>query len=1244
MNPFRSSRKKSPARRPAAPRPAGFRPGCEALEVRAMPHTGAMDVLDYQSRWEFDADSISGSTAADTTGRNPATLVNAPAVIAGGQIHEGLSLSRASQQYVRADAVADDMAGRTSFSVSVWFKAAGTASTQEAVFAINGVNGENKLMLFLGKAGDATYNDKLSVFDGGAFKPVMGLPVGDDTWHQVTLVKSGTGANNTTVYVDGYKLYTYTSALTLAATDRWSFGQEWDSATAASDFLNGAVDDARVYARALSAADVDNIYRAGLPTPHSGTGDEGRQDEHLALFDLVRRSDATHVAVANGNWSSASTWHNGQVPTADARVAIAKGVTVTFDAAGTPALRTVRVDGTLTFRHDVNTRLLVETLAVDVTGTLNVGTAANPIQADKKAEILIDTTRGAITQAADPFLLGRGVISHGVTNIYGADKAAHVGLAADALAGASFIDLSAAALPAGWRVGDTLLLAGTYTDRSLTAAQFDAKDANNERFHDELLEVVSMTDLGSTVRVTFRNVTNAAAVAANRTTLLWSHTRQDGATFDPSELTIHVANLTRNVVVRSSDGAVPTQERGHFMVMHNPNAQVHNAQFKDLGRSDKRQVVDDPAVLGNRDGTAGTGTNPRGRYGLHLHRVGATSFAGTPAVVTGNVVWGTPGWGIVQHDSYAVVEDNVVFDVRGAGIVAEDGNELGTWRNNLVVKVTGDLVNDFDDTAALNGVRSNRFDFGFTGSGYWLQGGGAGVELIGNAAAGINGAGLDVFNRVDNGNSVIAYLDVTLIEDADLRAALQAAGYTRVRVDSLPSRRIDGLQVYNSFRGIHTWLQMRNSLQMEGTFSFDPSIAHRFRATVSDFTIWGVRSGVHNFYSSQMDFVGGLVVGDVASPVPVTRTNDSQFNNASGVGLSANLGDANSIGYDGVRVEGFAFGAHILAPDNPEVDYAVSSIANSRFANVGRAFASFTLGDRAFGTNFRLDEATTFSTLTAGNQLPTAAFTRTPVGGLSVRLDATGSRDPDPGPNVLDGSSGIAAVAWDLDNDGRYDDAFGQVITRAFAAGTRTVGLKVWDDNGATDTYTVTFTVSSAPYANAVADGDFAGTAAFGDTSYSIPSYRRDEGWIGHYFARSGSGGTGAAVATQNQYNTHGIAQVVHDQGVHRGVQTVSVRLRNTEAVGPANQVYVQVYGINGQFEGAADRTSTPAPIKAIPATITTLVNQNVGGTTFDWTTFSWNVDLGATGYEYLFVRVYSANVNVSGGDYLAVDDFSIRV
>ena len=71
--------------------------------------------------------------------------------------------------------------------------------------------------------------------------------------------------------------------------------------------------------------------------------------------------------------------------------------------------------------------------------------------------------------------------------------------------------------------------------------------------------------------------------------------------------------------------------------------------------------------------------------------------------------------------------------------------------------------------------------------------------------------------------------------------------------------------------------------------------------------------------------------------------------------------------------------------------------------------------------------------------------------GDTITLDATASTD-------ADGS--ITAYAWDLDNDGQYDDVTGATADfRADTAGTFTVGLRVTDDDGATDIDTATINI-----------------------------------------------------------------------------------------------------------------------------------------------------------------------------------------
>lgn len=72
--------------------------------------------------------------------------------------------------------------------------------------------------------------------------------------------------------------------------------------------------------------------------------------------------------------------------------------------------------------------------------------------------------------------------------------------------------------------------------------------------------------------------------------------------------------------------------------------------------------------------------------------------------------------------------------------------------------------------------------------------------------------------------------------------------------------------------------------------------------------------------------------------------------------------------------------------------------------------------------------------------------------GATVTLDGSASSD-------ADGS--IVSFAWDLDNDGAYDDAVDYIAQfHADSAGTFTVSLQVTDDQGLTDTDSTTVTVT----------------------------------------------------------------------------------------------------------------------------------------------------------------------------------------
>src|SRR5262249_24102577 len=161
----------------------------------------------------------------------------------------------------------------------------------------------------------------------------------------------------------------------------------------------------------------------------------------------------THTASRDGLWSQKETWKDGMLPTEGANVLIPKGRTVTLDHVSDVALRTVRVDGQLEVAPQRDTALLVATLVVLAEARLVIGTAAQPIAADKRARLII-ADRGPLDTKADPTQLGRGLLSHGTIILHGAPTTAHVALARAPGKGDTKLILSQK--PTNWKKGDRL--------------------------------------------------------------------------------------------------------------------------------------------------------------------------------------------------------------------------------------------------------------------------------------------------------------------------------------------------------------------------------------------------------------------------------------------------------------------------------------------------------------------------------------------------------------------------------------------------------------------------------------------------------------------------------------------------------------------------------------------------------------------------------------------------------------------
>ena len=494
--------------------------------------------------------------------------------------------------------------------------------------------------------------------------------------------------------------------------------------------------------------------------PHST--DLIKQAEHLAIFKLVPHTQVTDFALRSGSWGDPSVWSDGAVPTTGDRVDIPAGISVQVDGLFAQSrVQSLFVEGTLRFNPDVNTSLEVVTTIVGPDGYFEIGTAQHRVAANVTAQFIIGNrgVRDAAMRLADPLDYTGGFISHGMTSLYGALYTSSATPSIIPRAGNTSITLSS--VPNGWKVGDTLLFAGL----SLTANQ------------DETRTIVAVSPDGLTY--TFNSP------------LAYDH----GGIYGYSQAA-PVGNMTRNVIFSSED-STDLVDRGHVMFMHTQNEVIDSVAFVGLGRTSAQTQETFPKLDANGVLVPGTDANTAGRYAVHFHIRDGATYAQTPAVITNSVIDTSPKIGIDNHGGYALITNNLTYEVDGAGIFTENGSEIGTISGNMTVRSHGSN----DNLDGRHGQNGDPNDYGFSGTGIWVQGGG--VTVLNNFSSGQSGAAFTFFANsiVDDSPSPSGY-SVFLAQN--LKDPSIAGGLPYIDVSTVPLD-FEGDVGIASGTGLTTW-------------------------------------------------------------------------------------------------------------------------------------------------------------------------------------------------------------------------------------------------------------------------------------------------------------------------------------------------------------------------------------------------------------------------------------------------------
>jgi hypothetical protein len=234
------------------------------------------DLLDITfspvAAWQFGEGS--GTTAADSVGSHDGTLVNGAGWGAGIQ-GTGVTLDGVSGEVVVPDAADLNFGPADEFTFSIWIKAPPTqvgpiVQQTSIVEKWSGAGGYPFVIRLFNQLGGPNAGKIFAArFDGSASPQVVSVStINDDTWHHVAFVREASVLN---LYLDGL-LEASTPDTTIGVTANSSalyLGNRGGSMF----FFSGVIDEAGIFARALTTSEIARQVAAGGFGFADGVGD-----------------------------------------------------------------------------------------------------------------------------------------------------------------------------------------------------------------------------------------------------------------------------------------------------------------------------------------------------------------------------------------------------------------------------------------------------------------------------------------------------------------------------------------------------------------------------------------------------------------------------------------------------------------------------------------------------------------------------------------------------------------------------------------------------------------------------------------------------------------------------------------------------------------------------------------------------------------------------------------------------------
>ncbi len=207
--------------------------------------------------WSFNGTDISGTTAYDrSSNTNNGTIYGATNT--AGKVGQGLSFDGTDDYVFIADNSA--LSPPSAFSLSAWFKWNGqrfapATSKDWATILAKGAYGSGEYTILFLRSTD-TDNNIIGLYINGTLINSWNSTTVSTDWHQVSASYDGATSK---IYLDGVEIDSdpYSTAITDTANDL-RIGQ-----SSGGYPFGGLIDEVRVYNRALSAAEMKQLYNMG---------------------------------------------------------------------------------------------------------------------------------------------------------------------------------------------------------------------------------------------------------------------------------------------------------------------------------------------------------------------------------------------------------------------------------------------------------------------------------------------------------------------------------------------------------------------------------------------------------------------------------------------------------------------------------------------------------------------------------------------------------------------------------------------------------------------------------------------------------------------------------------------------------------------------------------------------------------------------------------------------------------------